>query len=237
MKSSAIVGKACKRAAIFQHKSLFITGTDTGVGKSAVACALARIAANTGASIGVFKPVETGWTTDLASDAWALLEASGSKAPLDLVCPYRLKLPAAPSVAAREEGIEIEFKKLLESHARLCADHDLVIAEGAGGLMVPLNGQKCTADLIAALRSPVLVVARSALGTINHTLLTLEALERRSIKVMGVLLNQLSPHKGPEETYTAQELVDFGKSPVLANLPYSEDLKALDRYLIDKVRL
>jgi dethiobiotin synthetase len=168
---------------------LFVTGTDTGVGKSVVACALARALRAQGIDVGAMKPIETGVGPEGPADALALRAAAGVDDPIGDICPARFALPAAPAVAAEAEGRVVERAQIREAVARLRARHAFLLVEGAGGILVPLGAGATMADLAAELGFPVLVVARGRLGTINHTLLTLEALERRRLALAGVVLS------------------------------------------------
>jgi dethiobiotin synthetase len=179
--------------AIMTHAGLFVTGTDTGVGKTVVACALARALRARGVDVGVMKPTETGVGPEGPLDAHALRAAAGSHDPIDDVCPEALALPAAPAVAAAAEGRSIDLPRIRRAAARLRARHACLLVEGAGGLLVPLAPGFSMADLAAELALPVLVVARARLGTLNHTLLTLEALERRRLALAGVVLCHAEP--------------------------------------------
>jgi dethiobiotin synthetase len=168
---------------------LFVTGTDTGVGKTVVSCALARALRAGGFDVGVMKPCETGVTAAGPLDALALRAAAGADDPLEDVCPLAFALPAAPAVAARAEARTVDLGIVRKAAARLRACHDVLLVEGAGGALVPLAPGVAMADLALELALPVLVVARGALGTINHTLLTLEALASRGIALAGVVLS------------------------------------------------
>ena len=170
-------------------RGVFVTGTDTDVGKTVIACALARALRERGTDVGVMKPCETGVGEAGSLDALALIEAGGSKDPLDEVCPLRFAMPAAPNVAAYDEGRPVDLGRVRTAHAALAARHDFLIVEGAGGLLVPTDPPATMADLAAELRLPLLVVARAALGTINHTLLTLAEAERRGWPEAGVVIS------------------------------------------------
>ena len=168
---------------------VFVTGTDTGVGKTVVSCALARALRAAGRDVGVLKPAETGVPPEGALDARALREAAGVEDPLEDVCPVQLALPAAPTVSAEAENTRVDLDVIRSAWGRLRKRHEVMIVEGAGGLLVPL-ADKCTmADFAAELELPVVVVARAALGTINHTLLTLEAIEKRGLPLAGVVIS------------------------------------------------
>jgi dethiobiotin synthetase len=167
----------------------FVSGTDTGVGKTVVACALARALRERGVRVGVMKPVETGVPAEGPGDAMALRAASGSPAALTRICPQRFALPAAPSAAAAAEGRSVDLAAIREAYRGLAREHERMVVEGAGGLLVPLLPDFTMADLARELGLPVLLVARARLGTINHTTLSLEALERRGVPSAGVVIS------------------------------------------------
>lgn len=168
---------------------VFVTGTDTGVGKTVVSTALVRGLRARGRDVGAMKPVETGVDERGPLDALALRAAAGDVDPLDLVCPQRFALPAAPTVAAAAEDRTVDLIRIRDAFDLLAGRHELMVVEGAGGVLVPVSGVMDMVDLARALGLPVLVVARAALGTINHTLLTLRELERRGIECLGVVLS------------------------------------------------
>ncbi len=168
---------------------LFVTGTDTGVGKTLVACALLRALHARGIDAGAMKPVETGVGPEGPLDAIALREASGAKDPLDLVCPQRFALPAAPNVAAEAEGRRVDLAAIDAAYAQLAARHAWMVVEGAGGLLVPVDDATSMAELASRLGLPLLLVARAALGTINHTRLSVEVARARGLHVAGVVVS------------------------------------------------
>jgi len=184
-------------------RGLFVTGTDTGVGKTVVTCALARGLRAAGIDVGVMKPVETGVPASGPADALALRAAAGVEDPIELVCPLRFSLPAAPLVAARDEGRETPMAPIRDAFATLSARHALMLVEGAGGLLVPFDDETDMADLARTLGLPILIVARTALGTINHTRLTLEAADARGLDVLGVVLSHA---QGPLSRADAENL-------------------------------
>ncbi len=175
-------------------RGIFITGTDTGVGKTVVACAIARGLVARGLDVGVLKPAETGVGAEGPLDAQALREAAGADDPLEVVCPQQFALPAAPTVAAAAESRPVDLDAMDAAFHALGERHEILLVEGAGGLLVPATAKLCMADLAARWELPLVVAARAALGTINHTLLTLEALERRGLKLAGVVIS----HSGGE---------------------------------------
>ncbi|MFP8871285.1 MAG: dethiobiotin synthase [Myxococcota bacterium] len=171
-------------------RGVFITGTDTGVGKTVAACALVRALRERGVDVGVMKPMETGVGRDGPLDAQALRDAAGVTDTIEEICPLQFALPAAPNVAASEEGRVVDLEVVRNTFATLSARHDMIIVEGAGGLLVPTAPGCDMGDLAQSLRMSVIVVARMALGTINHTLLTLREIERRQIALAGVVLSE-----------------------------------------------
>ena len=143
--------------------------------------------------------------------------------PPELVCPYSLRAPLAPAVAARLEGVEISLERVLACAAELSRRHAALLVEGAGGLLVPLTPRETYADLAVALGLPVLVVARAGLGTVNHTALTCEALRTRGLAVAGVVLNRTSAGADPSEPWNAAEIERLSGVRVLADLPHEPD--------------
>ena len=170
-------------------RGLFITGTDTGVGKTVVACAIAEALRRHHRDVGVMKPIETGVGAQGPLDAISLCEAAGVNDSLDLVCPQRFALPAAPSVAAAHERRVVDLDAIRSAHAELARRHAFLLIEGAGGILVPIRPGYAMADLAAEFDAPLVVVTRASLGTINHTLLTLEAIDRRGLALAGVVIS------------------------------------------------
>ncbi len=190
---------------------LFVTGTDTGCGKTSVGVVLAALACEAGLQVRVVKPIETGcefshgWP--VPADALALARAAGDPRPLEQICPYRLTLPAAPDVAAAHEGVAIEPARLRAACEDACEGADLVLVEGAGGLLVPIAPGLDMLGLAAMLELPLLVVARAALGTINHTRLTLAAASARGRPVAGVVVSHTTPSLSPAERANLDRLL------------------------------
>jgi len=206
-------------------KGLFITGTDTGVGKTIVACALAADLVRRGMRIAVWKPAETGWDSSAGerSDAARLRRAAGSTDPLETICPYRLRQAVAPAVAAQLEGVSIDIAHL----SRLCherqASSDLLIAEGAGGLLVPLEGRTTYADLARDLAMSLLIVAPNRLGVINQTALTARVAASEGIRVIGFVLNNTESRNKDLDASTATNrsaIADLTGLPCLGEIPY-----------------
>lgn len=201
--------------------ALFVTGTDTGVGKTVVTAALARHLADKGLRIGVMKPVETGveYSGDLGYDAALLAWAARTEDPADWIAPYRLKTPVAPAQAASLENVRIDPALIAERLKDIAKGKDLVLVEGAGGLMVPVRGGFLVADLVMQLHLPLLIVARTGLGTLNHTLLTVFAARTMDIQVAGILLNGLPKDPSPADRGAAPTLAMTASADLLGVLP------------------
>lgn len=190
-------------------KGLFVTGTDTGVGKTVVTCALARGLRAAGIDVGVMKPVETGVPASGPEDAQALMRAAGVGDELDLVCPIQYAMPAAPQAAAAAEGAESSVSSIDRIHrafSTLSERHAFTLVEGAGGILVPFDEKTTMADVAKRLETPVLVVARASLGTINHTLLTLEACASRGLDVIGIVLSHATGVLSEADTHNLEVL-------------------------------
>jgi dethiobiotin synthetase len=218
-------------ARIFKKKGLFVTGTDTGVGKTIVAAGLVKLARNRGLRALGVKPVETGCVVRegqlYPEDGAFLHQASDGDLTLDECVPFRFTLPASPARAAAAMGSSLYLKDLKEHVLTLAEDADLTVVEGAGGLMVPIQGNLMMLDLVEQLGFPVIVVARSGLGTINHSLLTLNALKQRGLEALAIVLSSSSPEPGPEEEFTPSDLARLTAGIPVVVLPYlSPDVKS-----------
>jgi dethiobiotin synthetase len=172
--------------------ALFVTGTDTGVGKTFVACALAARLRADGRRVAVMKPVETGVESQ-PEDALRLRAAAGDPASLDDVCPYRLRAPLAPAVAARLEGMTIDVGRIAGLITRRAGAADVLLVEGAGGLLVPIVGETTWLDLAVRCRLPLLIVGANRLGTINHCALTARVAADAGLTIAGFVLSQPTP--------------------------------------------
>ena len=173
-----------------------ITGTDTGIGKSTVASAIAAALRRRGRDVGVMKPVETGCAPDAGgslypADAVQLRFFAGVDDPLDMVCPVRLRAPLAPAVAAREEGTRLELSTLVDLVGRFVGHHTISLIEGAGGLLVPLAAGATFADLARACDLRLIVVVGNRLGALNHALLTVRCAEGAGLSLAGYIVNAL----------------------------------------------
>lgn len=212
------------------NTGIFITGTDTGVGKTLVAAALAIALKQQGRTVGVMKPIETGVfaSKTARSDATRLRSVIDCKEQFGAVCPYRFALPVAPLAAARAERQEIDPSTIRKIYRLIAARYDCTVVEGVGGALVPITPDTDVADLIAQLRLAAVVVGRSGLGGINHARLTIDALRRKNIPVAALILNQTRPTRSKlariQERTTVELLQQYAGVPIVGPLPYQSGL-------------
>jgi dethiobiotin synthetase len=214
--------------------ALFVTGTDTGVGKTFVSCALAAALRARGLRVGVMKPVETGVVGE-PEDAVALRAAAGDPAPLDDVCPYRLRAPLAPAVAARLEGATLDVDRLVALIRRRTREADVFVVEGAGGLLVPVVGRVTWAEMAARLALPVLIVAANRLGTVNHCALTARVAAEAGLGVRGFVLSQPAPQTDESAATNAETIASLTGLPILAELARGPVAPAVAARLAERV--
>ncbi|MFC7153944.1 dethiobiotin synthase [Halomarina halobia] len=189
-------------------RGLAVVGTDTGVGKTVVTAGLVGWLRETGVDARAIKPAQTGCPPD--DDAGFVADACGTDAAA--TCVERFGPPLAPAVAAEREGRTLSYAAVRDGCERALADAEVGVVEGIGGLRVPLTADREVVDLVADLRLPAVVVARSGLGTLNHTALTVEALERRDVEVRAVVLNEFEGATAAERTNPAvlERMVGIG---------------------------
>jgi len=199
---------------------LFVTGTDTGVGKTVVTAALALALRARGVDAGVVKPVQSGaLAADPDGDAALLKRWTGVPESVDQIAPCCFAAPLAPLIAAELEGRTVSLAAAAAAVEAVAERHEAVLVEGAGGLLVPAGGGWTIGDLAAELGLPLLVVARAGLGTVNHTALTVLAARQLGLRVAGVVLNGAVDDSSRENARMIEELADvqvLGRTPVLA---------------------
>lgn len=203
---------------------LLVTGTDTGVGKTVIAGAIANWFHRRGARVGVCKLAATGCIKRreglVSEDAEYLAACADTRFPLDLVCPQCYAEPLAPAVAAERAGRPLDWSAIQRSLTIMSGGSDVMIVEGIGGIMVPMDRQSTVLDIAVWLKLPVVIVAQPGLGTINHTLLTINTLRGGGVKVAGVVINRY-PAENPDvaEETNPRAIEKWGKAPVLCVAP------------------
>lgn len=202
--------------------ALLVTGTDTNVGKTFVSRALIHALRERGRRVAVMKPVETGVLAE-PDDACALRAAAEDPAPLDVICPVRLRAPLAPSVAARLEGRTIDPEDLVRRIGTRAGDADVLVVEGAGGLLVPIAGTFTFGDLAARCALPLLIVGANRLGTVNHMALTARVAQTLGLAVRGFVLSQPTPTTDASATSNAGEITALTGLRCLGVLPHLAD--------------
>ncbi|MGH8757217.1 MAG: dethiobiotin synthase [Burkholderiales bacterium] len=206
----------------------FVTGTDTGVGKTLVACALLSAFTRQGRSVVGMKPVTAGCEQTPEGlrngDVEQLIAASTIKAPRHMVNPYALKPPIAPHIAAQQAGIEIKPAVIKAVFEQLKKTAEVVVVEGVGGFKVPLNNRQDSADLAGLLGLPVILVVGMRLGCLNHTLLTADAIERCGLKLAGWVANCIDPHMAARQENLRALEERLGRPP-LGVFAFQPDLR------------
>ena len=193
---------------------LFVTGTGTEVGKTVVAAAIARTLAGEGRRVAVFKPAVTGLEEEGETDHALLRRASGSSQSDEQIAPYRYGPPASPHLAAAMTGEQIDPERLRQAAGDAAASADAIVCEGVGGLLVPLSPTYLVRDLAADLGYPLVIVASPGLGTINHTLLTLESASAAGLDVVAVVLNPWPEQPSRVEQSNRQTIVELADTRV-----------------------
>ncbi len=214
-------------------QSYFITGTDTGVGKTALTATLLACMRRQGLNAAPMKPVQTGCTKQnralRAPDldlCLRLAELDTNDATYHHMAPYLFEPACSPHLAAREARLPIQIDLILEAYRKLVRKYDPILVEGAGGVLVPLDETRTMLDLMLALDLPILIAARPGLGTINHTLLTLQCLRKAKLTVAGVAFVESAPsERGAIETDNPETIAKFGKTPILGTLPHTPNLE------------
>ena len=213
-------------------RGFFITATDTGIGKTVVTASLAVAMKQQHVNVGVLKPIESGVHPSHmdSSDAERLRRLMVPSRSFDTICRYQFADPLAPLAAARRAGVTIDLYSIRTLYHRVVKEHDLVLIEGVGGLMVPLSPTETVCDLIRLLQLPCVVVGKAALGGVNHMLLTLEVLQQHHIAIAAIVLNEASLMERSETDQLQQQstvalIGEMTNIPVFGPLRYDEELE------------
>jgi len=202
--------------------SFFITGTDTGVGKTLVSCALLHVFASQDKRVVGFKPIAAGCDDDeLNADAKQLRSASNILASYGQINPYCFAHPLAPHIAARNSGVRIELSRILTSYRELLSQSDVVVVEGAGGFLVPLNDKQDSADMAQQLALPVVVVVGMRLGCLNHALMTMRLIADYELECAGWVANVIDADM-PALQQNIDTLRERIAAPLLGVVPFQD---------------
>jgi dethiobiotin synthetase len=214
-------------------QGIFITGTDTGVGKTHVTAALLTELRRRGIRAAAFKPIACGKGGRHDAEIYAAI--MNHEQPLDVINPIYLRHPLAPSVAAKLDHKSIDLRKILRTYQQLAESYDVVLVEGAGGLLAPIRENYFVADLAKALKLPALIVARLGLGTINHTLLTVRQAKAHGLKIAGLVLNDtVGGQRGLAEKTNIRVLPALCKVPLLGVVPHSKKAQSAARRICNR---
>jgi dethiobiotin synthetase len=213
---------------------ILVAGTDTGVGKTIIAAGLVASLKDKGIDVGVMKPLESGApsfeSTPIPRDAFYLKEIADVQDDINVINPYCFNDPLAPGVAAQYEGVEIDLKRIKGCYEELNGRHKFMVVEGVGGLLVPITRGTLFPQLIKLLNLPLILVGRSSLGTINHTLLSLSYCAHEGIDVVGFIINKLAPDVDPSEASNPHIIAQFTDVPLLGSFPYLGDYAGVKGY-------
>ncbi len=203
----------------------FVTGTDTGVGKTIIACGLAAVLKEKRIDVGVFKPLLSGISRDdPESDTSLLKKMSQTYLSHEDITPFEFKEPLAPYVAGKLEGKLIGIEEVLHHWEMIRGKHQYFIVEGAGGISVPLGENFLVSDLIKALELPIVIVARPNLGTINHTFLTVQYAKSIGLRIAGIVINGISDHPDLAEITNPKLIEELCGVPILGITPKFNEL-------------
>ena len=222
-------------------KGFFVTGTDTGVGKTVIVAALVKSIRLLGYSVCVMKPIEAGCKKTevrsqksevrndllIPSDGIFLRKIAGMDDSIDLVTPITFENPLAPMVASAIEGIPVDIDKIQRAYKELSKKYDVVITEGIGGLLVPIKKDYFVLDLARDFRLPLIVVSRPGLGTLNQTMLTVNYAIKEDLNVAGIIINYTRSPKDTIDEETNPDIIkQISPVPIIGIFPYLKDLES-----------
>ena len=213
-------------------KGYFVTGTDTGVGKTAITAGIVGSLRNLGVNVGVMKPIATGYqqkTGYKSSDVTILAEATGIKDPEDLINPVFLPIPTSPYDASKLLSVPIDMPLILTKFKKLRSLHDVILIEGIGGIMTPITKNFFVADMIKAMAIETIIVTRATLGTLNHTVMTCKMCKDYDIKVKGLIINNFDEKGTPAEKSAPTTLYELTGINIIGIIPFIKDLNQIDK--------
>jgi len=212
-------------------KSFFVTGTDTGVGKTVITAALAVCLRKRGIDVGVMKPIASGIpqkTGFKSSDVRLLCEAAGITDSEEIINPIFLPIPTSPYDATKILNLPVDMPLIFEKFQNLIKTHEMLLVEGIGGIMTPITKNFFVADMIKAMALDTIIVTRSTLGTLNHTIMTLRMCKDYEIPAKGLIVNYFDEKGGPAEKNAPSTLYELTGIPILGIIPFVKDYQKLD---------
>lgn len=216
-------------------KSYFITGTDTGVGKTSVTAALAVCIKKLGVNVGVMKPIATGIPQKSgfkSSDASVLSQTCGVDDSEDLVNPVFMPLPASPYDVGKILDLKVDREIIFEKFEKLKNKHEMLLVEGIGGIMTPLSRDYFVADMIKGMGLETIIVTRSTLGTLNHTMMTVRTCHDYKIPIKGIIVNNYDEKGGMAEKNSPSTIYEITNVPILGILPFVRDYQNLEMMIL-----
>ncbi len=212
-------------------KSFFVTGTDTGVGKTVITAALAMCLRKRGIDVGVMKPIASGIpqkTGFKSSDVSLLCKAAGITDSEEMINPIFLPVPTSPYDATKILNLPVDMPLIFEKFQNLIKTHQILLVEGIGGIMTPITKNFFVADMIKAMALDTIIVTRSTLGTLNHTIMTLRMCKDYEIPAKGLIVNYFDEKGGPAEKNAPSTLYELTGIPILGIIPFVKDYQKLD---------
>ena len=204
--------------------SLFVTGTDTDVGKTCVTASIVNYLSKMNVDVGVMKPFASGYKStnnSVSDDVKILMKYSGVDDPIDLVNPYFFEIPTSPYDACKQLNLEIDISSVVDSYKQLASIHDVVIVEGIGGIMTPISKNYFVSDLISDLQMNTIIVTGSKVGTVNHLMLTYQHVKEKNLCLNGFVINQ-NVSDGYELFNLKQQIIDLTGQTVYGTVPYQK---------------
>ena len=204
--------------------SLFVTGTDTDVGKTCITASIVSYLSKMKVDVGVMKPFASGHkatSNSVSDDVKILMKYSGVDDPIDLVNPYFFEIPTSPYDACKQLNLEIEIDKVIDSYKQLTSIHDVVIVEGIGGIMTPISKNYFVSDLISDLQMNTIIVTGSKVGAVNHLMLTYQHVKEKNLHLNGFVINQ-NVSDGYESSNLKQQIIDLTGQTVYGIIPYQK---------------
>ena len=213
-------------------KAYFITGTDTGVGKTSITGGIAGSMRKIGIDVGVMKPIATGFSQKSgfkSTDVTKLVEVASIKDSEDLINPVFLPLQTSPYDATKLLGLSVDMPLIFEQFKKLVSLHEILLVEGIGGIMTPITKTFFVADMIKGMGIETIIVTRATIGTLNHTVMTCKVCKDYGIKIRGIVINNFDEKGTPAEKNAPKTLYELTNIPILGTVPFIKDLVTTEK--------